>query len=273
MHRTISKVVTAIRTTLAILVICTSLASAQDFTANFEAMITEVNRSRYDKAALQLFPIQTAIRLELNNRFPKLDAGLQSRIKEMASGTAILSTIALLQTQMATKNYEDANAQALLLGIGLSGLWADVPSYRKLVFAQQDYKESPDVNTLRVLGYAAIDNQEWTLAQKVATDLLANPLSSRQSALTIRGLAELGQGNIAAAEKTLIESSKAPIGGNGPNLRLARALLDLDKLQTVDQFLAGIEQSTAPQSSKATDWRKDLAAGRRPDFGLLNLNN
>lgn len=256
-----------------VLVLCALSLIAQDFDSNFDTMLIEVNHSRFDKALAQLFPVQSEIRLTLRNRFPTMDAGLRSRLLEMSNSNAVLSTIAVLRTQMAAKNYEDANAQAFLLGYGLSGLWAKVPPYRKFDYAKSDFKESPDANTLRMLGYAAIDAREWAAARKASSDLLAMPQPSRQSALTIRGLAELGQGNLLAAEKTLLESGKAPAGAAGPNLRLVRALLDLKKQAIVDQFLAALEQSSWAQNSKATDWRKDLAAGRTPDFGLLNPTN
>ena len=258
---------------IAILILCASALSAQEFNPNFDTMLVEVNRSRFDKALVQLFPVQNEIRLQLKNKFPPLDAGLRGRIKEMANASAVLSTVALLRARMTARDYEDANAQAFLLGIGLSGLWATVPAYRKLDYARQDYSDTPDANTLRLLGYAAIDALEWATARKASAALLANPKASRQSALTIRGLAELGQGQTAAAEKTLLESAKLPAGAAGPNLRLVRALFDLNKRAAVDQFLALLEQSVWAQSSKATDWRKDLAAGRTPDFGFLNPTN
>lgn len=256
-----------------ILTLCALSISAQDFDTNFDTMLIEVNQARFDKALAQLFPVQNEIRLNLKNRFPPMDAGLRSRLLEMSNSSAVLSTIAVLRTQMAAKNYEEANAQAFLLGYGLSGLWTKVPPFRKFEYAKADFNDSPDANTLRMLGYAAIDAREWAAARKACSDLLAMPQASRQSALTIRGLAELGQGNLLAAEKTLIESGRAPTGKSGPNLRLVRALLDLKKNTIVDQFLTSLEQSTWAQNSKATDWRKDLAAGRTPDFGLLNPTN
>ncbi len=252
---------------------CALVACAQEFDSNFETMLVEVNRSRYDKALVQLFPVQNEIRNALNGKFPAMDTGLRDRIVEMANPSAVLSTIALLRTLINAKKYEDANAQAFLLGIGLSGLWTQLPAYRKFDFAKQDFAEAPNANTLRMLGYAAVDAREWEAARKAYTELLATPKLAYQSALTIRGLVELGQGNLLAAEKTLIESAKFPIGAAGPNLRLARALLDLDKRGVVDQFLAALEKSTWPQRSKAADWRKELAAGRRPDFGFLNPTN
>lgn len=256
-----------------VLLLCALGVRAQEFDGNFETMLIEVNHSRFDKALVQLFPVQNEIRNALNGKFPPMDAGLRNRIVEMANPSAVLSTIALLRTLVNAKKYEDANAQAFLLGIGLSGLWAQAPAYRKLDYAKQDYADTPNANTLRLLGYAAVDAREWAAARKAYTDLIATPKAPYQSALTIRGLVELGQGNLLAAEKTLIESAKFPAGPTGPNLRLVRSLLDLDKRGVVDQFLAALEKSTWAQSSKATDWRKELAAGRRPDFGFLNPTN
>jgi len=86
-------------------------------------------------------------------------------------------------------------------------------------------------------------------------------------------LAQLGEGDVAGAEKSLIDSAKVPgerdMRLDGPNFQLATGLRDAGRNNTVDQFLELLETTNWAQSEKAAGWRKDLAAGKRPDFGRL----
>jgi|GEM_PF-1115623 len=263
---------------------------AQDLDSNFEKMLTEVNRNRFDKALMNLFPIQSMVREKTGGKFPQLDAGERSRMREMDSTGAVLSTIALLRSQVESKNYETASVQAMLVGLGLSSLWARVPAYQKVNYAKEDVEAAPPPlkdAELKKLGYALIDANEWDLANKTASELLTNtekktnagldPGALRHSALTIRGLAELGQGNVLAAEKTLVDSMKVRgefmIRNAGPNFRLAKDLLAKGRKQAVDQFLVLVGESVWKDSAKATEWRKDLAAGKEIDFGRWNGGN
>jgi len=230
------------------------------------------------------------LREKTGGKFPELDAGERSRMREMDNTSAVLSTIALLRSQVESKNYEPASVQAMLVGMGLSGLWMRVPAYQKLNFAKEDLAaDDPPLRdgALKKLGYAAIDASEWELAKKTAAELLAStekkpyigldPGALRHSALTIRGLAELGQGSLVVAEKTLVDSMKVRgeimIRNNGPNFRLAKDLLAKGRKQAVDQFLVLVGESVWRDSAKAAEWRKDLAAGKEIDFGRYNGGN
>jgi hypothetical protein len=263
---------------------------AQDLDSNFDKMLTELNRNRFDKALVNLFPIQSMLREKTGGKFPELDAGERSRMREMDNTSAVLSTIALLRSQVDSKNYETASVQAMLVGMGLSGLWMRVPPYQKLNFAKEDVEAAaPPLKDgeLKKLGYAAIDASEWELAKKTAAELIAStdkkpyagldPGALRHSALTIRGLAELGQGNVVAAEKSLVESMRVRgemmIRNSGPNFRLANDLLAKGRKQAVDQFLILVGESVWRDSAKAAEWRKDLAAGKEIDFGRYNGGN
>lgn len=262
---------------------------AQDIDGNFDKMLVEVNRGRFDKAMQQLFPVQTMIREKTNGKFPKMDAGLMARMREMDNTSAVLSTIALVRSQVAAKNFEEASIHSMLLGMGLSGLWTRLPAFQKLNFAKQDLEEAkPAVRELelRKLGYAAVDASEWDTARKAAAELLestakkdyagTDPGTIRHSALTIRGLCELGQGDVVAAEKTLLESmrvrSESMMRMMGPNFRLASALLAKGRKQSVDQFLQLVAVSNWRDSSKAEQWRTELAAGKEPELPRFSAN-
>lgn len=255
----------------------------QDFDSNFEKMITEINRGRFDKAMMQLFPVQSGIRAKTDGKPPQMDPGLMARMREMDNTGAVLSTIALVRSQIEAKNFEDAGLHSMLLGMGLSGLWNKVPAFKKLDYAKQDLEESPPRQReldLRKLGYAAVDANEWALARKTATEIIQiadgkdymgpDPGAAKHSALTIRGLAELGMGDLLAAEKSMLDSMKVRTESGmrlmGPNFRLARALLAKGRKQSVDQFLALVAESSWRDSSKVEQWRKDLAAGKEPDL-------
>lgn len=262
---------------------------AQDYTSNFDKMLFEINRTRYDKALTQLFPLQSAIRENLDGKPMKFDPSLRSRMSQMADTTAVLSTIALLQSQMAAKQYEDAQSHAMLIGMGLSGLWSKLPAYQRLNFAKQDLEEAPAHQKpleLRKLGYAAADAGEWDAAKKAAAELIAivdkkdfmgpDPGTLKHSALTIRGLAELGLNDVSTAEKTLVESMK--VRGEsvmrmiGPSFRLANELLTKGRRTAVDQFLVLVGESVWRDSSKAEQWRKELAADKLPDLPRFSAN-
>jgi hypothetical protein len=262
---------------------------AQDLTTNFDKMLFEINRTRYDKALTQLFPVQRVILENLSGQRPKFDPSLQSRMNQMADTTAVLSTIALLRSQLDAKQFEEAQSHAMLVGMGLSGLWSKVPPYQRLNFAKQDVEEAaPHQKTLelRKLGYAAVDASEWDTAKKTAAELIAitsrkdfvgpDPGTLKHSALTIRGLAELGLSDVASAEKTLLESMKVQgesvMRLTGPSFRLANELLAKGRRRVVDQFLVLVSESVWRDSSKADEWRKELAADKMPDLPRFSPN-
>ncbi len=259
---------------------------AQDFSENFDKMIVEINRTRYDKALTQLFPIQRAIYAKREGKGPTIDSAARLRMQELTTTTAVISTVALLRNRMEAQDYEAAQLQAMLAGYGLSRLWSDVPAHRRLAFAQEDYDAAPPDRRefpLRTLGFAAVEAKDWALTHKVALQLLnmgrdkatrtLDPGALEQIALTLRGLAELGTADKLAAEKTLVESMKVRgemiIRDSGPNFMLASALLDQGSRAAVDQFLELVEASVWRQASRAADWRKQLAAGQKPDFRYI----
>lgn len=256
------------------------LLAGQDLAGNFDRMVVEINRNRFDRALQELFPVQSLLRDKTEGKYPPLDAGMRSRMRSMGSPTAVLSAVALLRSQIASENFEEANVQALFAGLGLSALWAEMPPYWKLNFAKEDLAAAPPAEqsaAKKKLGYAAIDAKEWALALETAKDLARQEGAIRHSALTIRGLAELGTGNPAAAERTLLESMRnqasLEMRDGGPNFRLAEELLQRGRKEIIDRFLALVAASSWKDSSKAGEWQKDLAAGREIDFGRWNGMN
>lgn len=262
---------------------------AQESDVNFDKILTEINRGRFDKALTQLFPVQSMIRENLNGKQPKMHAGLVARMMDVGRTSAVLSTIALVRSQVLSENFEEASVHAMLIGMGLSGLWTRVPAYQKLNFAKQDVEEAKGPMKdpeLRKLGYAAAEASEWDTARKAAAELMGStekkdfmdldPGTLRHSALAIRGLCELGQGDILAAEKTMIDSMKVR-GENsmrmmGPSFRLANALLANGRKQSVSMFLQLVAESNWRDSGKAEQWEKDLAACKEPELPRFSAN-
>ncbi len=260
---------------------------AQNFSLNYDQTIVEINSGRYDKALRQLLPVQVMIREKTAGKFPAMDLDI---VNQMDTAGAVLGKFALFQVQLQQEQYEEANATGMLIGLGLSRLWAKVPAYQKLDFAKQDLVvATPQLRDqgLKTVGYAAIDAGDWELASKTALELIASvdkkeqrgmpSGASRHSAITVQGLAQLGMNNIAGAEKSLIASMKVPgetaLRNAGPNFRLAIELLAKGKIQVVDQFLVLVGSSVWRESSKAAEWRKDLAAGKEvllPKYNGVN---
>lgn len=247
----------------------------QEFEPKFDRMITEINRGRFDKALNETFPIQTEIRKRATVA-PALDAGLRQRMNEMNNTTAVISAIALLRRQVAEEKWDDAQISSFFVGMGLSRLWSDLPAHQRLNFAQEDLKEGKPGSRemdLRRVGFTAVEAEDWDAAKSSVAALLAlvdqrggtDPGMLYQATLTLRGLLELHNGDVPAAERSLVDSMKVPgeIGMRtlGPNFKLAIALLERNRRQPVDQFLALVQGSTWREASRAADWRKQLAAG------------
>ncbi len=257
---------------------------AQDLDADFAKAIEEINQGRFDRAAVKLSPVQSLIYQKNGGKFPTFDARMRSRMNEMGTTAAVLTTIALLKSQMEAKNFEEAGTQMTLVSMGLARLWSQVPANQKLNYAKQDI-EGADVwmkeGLTRKLGYAAVDVGEWETAKKAATEMIvmseqkdyrgSDPGMLKHSALTFRGLAEFGLSVMAAADKTLVVSMRVRgemvMRSWGPSFRLAQLILKNGRKQAVDEFLVLVGESVWRESSKAADWRKELAAGKVPNFG------
>ena len=257
---------------------------AQDFEADFAKIVTEINQGRFDKSALSLAPVENVLNQKNGGKFPPLDAEMQSRLREMGNTAAVLNAIVLLKSHLEAKTFADADVQLTLVRRGLGRLWFQVPANQKLNYAKQDVEGAEPwmkEGLVRKLGYAAVDMGEWETAKKAATEMIvmseqkdyrgSDPGMLKHSALTIRGLVEFGLSDMAAADKTLVESMRVRgemvMRSSGPSFRLAQLMLKNGRKQAVDEFLVLVGESVWRESSKAADWRKELAAGKVPNFG------
>ena len=262
---------------------------AQDLDADFAKIVAEINQGRFDRARSQLSSVYMVIRQKTGGKSTPMDANTQSRMRETGTVATVLNAIALLKSQMDSKNYADASAQEVLVGYWLGRLWFQVPASQKLNYAKKDIEGAEPwmkEGLMQKLGYGAVDVREWATAKQAATEMIvmseqkdyrgADPGALKHSALTIRGLAEFGLGDVATAEKTLVESMRVRgemiMRGSGPSFTLAQLLLKNGRRQAVDEFLVLVGESVWRESSKAADWRKDLAAGKEPNFGFWSIN-
>jgi hypothetical protein len=246
-------------------------APAQDF----DRLLRELNRGRYDRALEELFPAQRLIRDKTAGKVAQLDAGQMAQMREMRNPAAITSTVALLRLQMEREDFESALVSAMMAGLGLAGLWTEVPAYRKLDYAREDLAEAPAGRRAfheRQMGFAAVEAKEYGLAAAMAKDLLAKADSAyaRHSALTLKGLAELGGGQVETAEAVLLDSLRG-IGDLllrdlGPDFRLARALVERGRTAAVGEFLKLAEKTVWKQAARAAALRRQIETGEPPDW-------
>jgi hypothetical protein len=251
-----------------------SLLAGQSFDSNFDRMVQEINRYRFDRALEELLPVQGHLREKSGGKLPEMDAGLVSRMREMGSPPAVLSAVALLRRHVEREEYAEAHFQAILAGLGLSALWSEMPAFRRLDFLREDLRAAQGAAALALrkkVGYVAVEAREWDLALELAKGLEAE---AKHTSWTIRGLVALAGGDEGAAEKALLESMKGVTGlamrDGGPNLLLANQMLQFGKKQVVGEFLKLVEASVWRNSQQAMEWRTQLEAGKEVDFGRWN---
>jgi hypothetical protein len=251
-----------------------SLLAGQSFDGNFDRMVLEINRYRFDRALEELLPVQAHLREKSGGKLPDMDAGLVSRMREMGSPPAVLSAVALLRRHLEREEFAEAHFQAVLAGLGLSALWSEMPAFRRLDFLREDLRAAHGASALALrkkVGYVAVEAREWDLALQLAKDLEAE---AKHTSWTIRGLVALARGDEGAAERALLESMKGVTGlamrDGGPNFLLASQLLQIGKKQVVGEFLKLVEGSVWRNSQRAAEWRTQLEAGQEVDFGRWN---
>ncbi len=246
-------------------------AQAQDF----DRLLAELNRGRYDKALEELFPAQQLIREKAAGKTPKLDAGQIAQMREMRSPAAVTTMVALLRSQIEREDFESAMVSGMLAGLGLAGLWTEVPAYRKLDYARKDLEAAPAERRAffeRKVGFAAVAAGEFTQAAATAKQLIERAKSSyeRHSALTLKGLTELGAGNLGGAESALLESMRVPgdlqLRDLGPDFRLAQALAEKGRTAVVGEFLNLAEKAVWKQASKVAGLRRQIEGNEPPDW-------
>jgi TonB family protein len=87
----------------------------------------------------------------------------------------------------------------------------------------------------------------------------------------VLGLVALKGGNLVDAREYLLKAGKTPgsplLGSFGPNLSLAKALLDAGERDTVLEYFAECRAFWTMGSEKLDNWSATIRGGGRPDFG------
>jgi len=87
----------------------------------------------------------------------------------------------------------------------------------------------------------------------------------------VLGLVALKEGKIEEAKKSLLAAGKTPgspqLNSFGPNMLLAKGLLEAGEKDTVVEYLDLCAKFWRPKSSRVDEWKSDITAGQMPDFG------
>lgn len=87
----------------------------------------------------------------------------------------------------------------------------------------------------------------------------------------VLGLIALDEGHLEEAKRHLLAAGKSNgspvLGSFGPNMSLAKELLEKGEQETVLEYLASCRKFWGSGSEKLDAWTKDIQAGRIPEFG------
>lgn len=185
-------------------------------------------------------------------------------------------------------NPEWSKRLAHLYALGLSKLTGD--SRREAAarsFAEYEQAFACETEELKRfwmlddLAHAAFDAGEWNKARAFATDLLRqaeqpgyfyhkNGRAIFYGNLVLGRLA-LKSGDIAEAKRCLLESGKTTgdpvLRSGGPDMTLAKELLERGERETVVEFLQLCTRFWQPDDQKAERWIYEIQNGIMPDFG------
>lgn len=131
------------------------------------------------------------------------------------------------------------------------------------------------------LAQAAFDAGEWGKARAFATDLLHQAeqpgyfYHKNGSAIfhgnLVLGRLTLQSGDIAEAKRCLLESAKTKgdpcLRSGGPDLTLAKELLERGEHETVVEFLQLCTRFWQPNDQRVERWIYEIQNGKMPDFG------
>ena len=126
----------------------------------------------------------------------------------------------------------------------------------------------------------ALDNQEWDKAEKYARELLKvapqfpkdwNYGNAIHKGHLVLGHVALHRNDLETAKSELLAAGQTPgspqLNSFGPNMSLAKALLDKGENETVIAYFDECSTFWQTRFSKLPEWRSDVMAGRTPDFG------
>jgi hypothetical protein len=112
-------------------------------------------------------------------------------------------------------------------------------------------------------------NELLTLAQKFKGDW--NYGNAIHDGNVVLGRIVLKEGGAEEAKKFLLEAGKSPgspqMNSFGPNVTLARDLIEKGEKETVIQYFELCRKFWQMGQERLDQWRKDVKAGRTPDFG------
>lgn len=171
--------------------------------------------------------------------------------------------------------------------IALAQGQSEVAKARDFVSAQEVGLRSQTgrarVRTLRNLAFAAYAAGDSAKAetfaitlQSAVSDLKEGAPSVRLMAIhssnTVLGLVALDRGEVERANTYLLASGKLSTGSPhfivaGPNMLLAKRLLEKGQRETVLQYLDLCSGFWTDDKGKLRDWKRDIESGRSPDFG------
>lgn len=89
---------------------------------------------------------------------------------------------------------------------------------------------------------------------------------------TALGMDALRRSDVTAAAGYLISSAASPgsptLNSFGPTMILAKEVLEAGRRDAVESYLSGVERFWRMNNGELERWKKDLAAGRTPDFDM-----
>lgn len=151
--------------------------------------------------------------------------------------------------------------------------------------AQEDAKEEklpPRLERfygLDALAYAALKEGEPEKARALAQELIGlaeefkddwNYGNAIHHGNVVLGRVALAAGDTEQAKRHLLEAGRTPgspqLDSFGPNLTLGKALLERGERDSVLEFLGLCEKFWKMPGEDLTRWRKEIRAGRIPDF-------
>ncbi len=143
------------------------------------------------------------------------------------------------------------------------------------------------IHSLSERARAALEAGELAFARQFAEECLSLTISEEipeyfqndgnavHYGHTVLGRVAMREGDIEKAKSHLIESGRTTgspnLGSFGPNMSLAKELLERGKREVVLQYLELCEAFWKSGSDLLTEWRQQIIDGRTPAFGA-NLN-
>ena len=189
--------------------------------------------------------------------------------------------VSRLETVIMSDDLDGAVALLEKLGAALREEELIVSNAKKLFAIQEKIlKETPETRPY-IIGYVADEAEralEYVKAGKYAEDAVKLGGSGGSNAgrniyygQQVLGLLALRQGDTESAKARLLAAAAAPrwsgLAQRGPNVVLARRLLDRGEREVVREFLDRCKRIWPEGITTLENWREDIRVGKVPDFG------